>query len=86
MKFTYNAIRGLHSPNDPHMLNKDWKDLWKLKVNARLKNLVWKMCCNIQPTCSTLNNRFPISSLNCFLCNNAPETIEHLFLQCGWAS
>ena len=85
MKFSYNAIRGLHSLSDPHMLSKDWKDLWKLKVNARLKNLLWKMCCNIQPTCSALNNRFPISSLNCFLCNNALETIEHLFLQCDWA-
>ena len=42
------------------------------------------MCSNIQPTCSALNNRFPISSLNCFLFNNALETIEHLFLHCDW--
>ena len=43
------------------------------------------MCWNILPTCSVLNSRFTISSLNCFLCNNALETIEHLFLQCDWA-
>ena len=43
------------------------------------------MCRNILLTCSVLNSRFAISSLNCFLCNNALETIEHLFLQCDWA-
>ena len=82
MKFAYNAIRGLNSPSHPHMLSKDWKDLWKLKVNARHKNVLWKMCWNILPTCFVLNSRFPISSLNCILCNNVPETIKHLFLQC----
>ena len=44
VKSAYNAIRGLNPPNHPHMLSKDWKDLWKLKVNARLKNFLWKMC------------------------------------------
>ena len=82
VKSAYNAIRGLNSPSHPHMLSKDWKDLWKLKANARLKNVLWKICWNILPICFVLNSRFPISSLNCILCNNVPETIKHLFLQC----
>ena len=81
---SHQTIRGLHSPSHPHMHSKDWKDLWKLIVNTKLKNLLWKMCWNILSTCSVLNIRFPIFSLNCFFCNSAPETIEHLFLQCDW--
>ena len=56
-------------------------DLWKLKIN-----LLWKMCWNILPTCSVLNNRFALPSLDCPLCNNAPETLKNLFLHCEWAA
>ena len=68
------------------MSSKDWKELWKLKINARLKNLLWKMSWNILPTCSVLNNRFALPSLDCPLCRNALESLEHLFLHCEWAA
>ena len=49
-----------------------------------LKNLLWKMCWNILPTCFVLNNRFPLPSLECYLCSNATESLEHLMLLCDW--
>ena len=70
--------------NHPNLQNKDGKNLCKLEINARLKNLLWKMVWNILPTCLVLNNRFV--SINCYLCNNVVESIEHLFIQCDWAA
>ena len=68
------------------MQAKDWKQLWKIKANARLKNLLWKISRNILPTYTALNNRFPLPSLDCYLRNNAPESLEHLFIQCDWVA
>ena len=66
----------------PLLQAKNWKQLWKIKANARLKNLLWKISWNILPTCTVFNNRFPLPLLDCYLCNNAPKYLEHLFLQC----
>lgn len=44
------------------------------------------MCWNILPTCSVLNSRFPLPSLECYLYNNASESLEHLMLQCDWVA
>ena len=80
VKSAYVALRITNSANHPNLQNKDWKNLWKLKINVRLKNLLWKMVWNILPTCSILNNRFVLSFVNCFLCNNVVKSIEHLFI------
>lgn len=44
------------------------------------------MCWNILPTSSVLNNQFPLPSLECYLCSNATESLEHLMLQCDWVA
>ena len=82
MKSAYKAIRSSNTQTHPLLQAKDWKQLWKIKANARLKNLLWKISWNILPTCTVLNNRFPLPSLDCYLCNNAPKSLKHLFLQC----
>ena len=55
VKSAYKAIRCSSHSRHTHMSSKDWKELWKLKIN-----LLWKMCWNILPTCSVLNNRFAL--------------------------
>ena len=72
------------SPN-PHSI-KEWKGLWKLKVHARFKNFLWKIAWRMLPIGVELEKRFHIPSTECFLCKNAVETIEHIFLQCPWTS
>ena len=67
-------------------LNMEWRGLWKLKVHARFKNLLWKMVWRMLPVGEELKNRSHIPSTKCFLCKNAVETIEHIFLQCSWSS
>ena len=86
MKSTYNAIRTPTSISHPVMQSKDWKELWKMKIHARLKNLLWKLAWEILPTTSILNRRFALASNECHLCSKAPETLEHLFLQCDYAA
>ena len=86
VKSAYVALRITNSTNHPNLQNKDWKNLWKLKLNATLKSLLWKMVWNILPTCSILNNKFVLSFVNCYFCNNVIECIEHLFIQCDWAA
>ena len=61
---------------------KEWRGLWKLKVHARFKNLLWKIVWRMLPVGEELEKRFHIPSTACFLCKNAVETIEHIFLQC----
>ena len=85
-KPAYASLRITSLANHPNLQNKDGKNLWKLKINAKLKNHLWKMVWNILPTCLVLNNRFVLSSINFYLCNNVVESIEHLFIQCDWAA
>lgn len=71
LKSAYKAINSSNTQIHPLLQAKDWKELWKINANARLKNLLWKTSWNI------LNNRFPIPSLNFYLCNNASKSLEH---------
>ena len=82
VKSAYNAIRTPTSTSHLVMQCKDWKELWKMKIHARLKNLLWKLAWEILPIASILNKRFTLPLNKCHLCNKAPETLEHLFLQC----
>ncbi|KAK7832800.1 putative ribonuclease h protein [Quercus suber] len=86
VKSAYNALRVSNYPHESVLQSKDWKELWKLKVHPRLKNSLWKMAWEILPTTSVLNSRFSLSSLNCYLCNNAVESLEHIFLHCDWVA
>ena len=86
IKTAYNALRVFNYPPHPLLQSKDWKDLWKLKIHARLKNLLWKMAWEILPTTSVLKSRFSLSSIDCYLCNNAIESLEHIFLYCDWVA
>ena len=40
------------------------------------------MAWEILPTTLVLNSKFSLSSIDCYLCNNAIESLEHIFLQC----
>jgi hypothetical protein len=60
-----------------------WKNLWKLKVHERVKMLLWRIASNVLPTKDNLDQRLGVSDTNCPLCNEAKETIIHLFFECS---
>ena len=86
VKLAYNILRSVAQVPHQHLNSKDCKDIWKLKANARLKHLLWKIACGVLPTCVAINNMFSIPSTDCCLCKNALETLDHIFPQCDWAS
>jgi hypothetical protein len=71
------------SPFDP----KQWKLLWKLNLNARLKLLLWKIAWDILPSKARLNVVFPISPAEslCPLCKMEEDSLLHLFFRCNFA-
>ncbi|XP_041011347.1 uncharacterized protein LOC121255133 [Juglans microcarpa x Juglans regia] len=71
-----------HAVNINHAIN--WKNLWKLKVQDRLKMLLWKISPNLLPTkalISTVLNLEP-DLIKCPLCNTEQESLHHLFFNC----
>ena len=66
----------------------DWQTLWGLKMQARLKHLLWKIAWNILP-CRANIGRFVISEDDnawvCPFCNGPLETLNHIFLECDLA-
>ncbi|XP_035542827.1 uncharacterized protein LOC118345276 [Juglans regia] len=64
-----------------------WKMLWSLKVQDRLKLMVWKIFCNILPTRSLLKSCLSLSNDQalCPICLSAEETTTHLFLECPFS-
>ncbi|GLT68009.1 hypothetical protein SLA2020_402740 [Shorea laevis] len=63
-----------------------WKELWKLKLNDRLKLFLWKIAWNILPTGDRLQFFQPVSPLKlCPLCKAAEDSLHHLFFRCDIA-
>ena len=59
-----------------------WKRLWSLKIPCKIINFLWKICTNCLPVRTELHKTiFGISPL-CHFCDEANETVEHLFLLC----
>lgn len=63
-----------------------WKELWKLKLNDRLKLSLWKIAWNILPTDDRLKFFQPVYCLKlCLLCQAAEDSLHHLFFKCDIA-
>jgi hypothetical protein len=76
-------VSSYSSPLPPNL----WKLLWKLKLNARLKLLLWKIAWDILPTKARLQAVFPIPPADSFcpLCSMEEDSLLHLFFRCSFA-
>jgi hypothetical protein len=85
------AYRLISSPrissNPSSLESRSWKDLWKLKLNARLTQFLWKLAWNILRSKSKLKTIFhiPHSESLCPLCNTEEDSLHHLFFSCIFA-
>jgi hypothetical protein len=65
-----------------------WISLWGLKIQARLKHLLWKVAWDILPTRAKIG-RFVVSedpdAWLCPFCKGPLETLTHIFLECDLA-
>jgi hypothetical protein len=65
-----------------------WFSLWGLKLQARLKHLLWKVAWDILPSRAKIG-RFVVSddpeAWSCPFCKGPLETLSHIFLECHLA-
>ncbi|XP_071924943.1 uncharacterized protein [Coffea arabica] len=59
-----------------------WKQLWHLKVKAKLKHFMWKCLQNCLPVNEQMSKRLHRGEGRCGCCGEDMETIEHLFFFC----
>jgi exonuclease III len=66
----------------------NWQALWGLKIQARLKHLLWKIAWDLLPSRANIG-RFVISEDSnawvCPFCKGPLETLSHIFLDCNLA-
>jgi hypothetical protein len=80
--FVKSAYNTCQETSTSHSQDPLWKKLWKLKVHDRVKMLLWRIASNVLPTKDNLAKRLGSIDTDCPLCNEAKETITHLFFEC----
>lgn len=60
----------------------NWKHLWKLKVPAKVRNFIWRVCSKCLPTRLALLSRHVDVPLTCPVCNLEPESDYHALIAC----
>jgi len=79
VRSSYEALKS-SSPLESYLV---MESLWDIKVLPNALFLVWRILRGKLPTSMNLSRRGVIlSSLLCPLCNQAEETIQHLFVEC----
>ena len=72
--------------DNSHMRKEEfWCGIWKLKIPPKIKNMVWRVCCECLPTQVRLNRRGVNCPSSCVLCNDPHEDSYHMFFHCGTA-
>ncbi|CAM8982614.1 unnamed protein product [Rhodiola kirilowii] len=61
-----------------------WKNLWSLKVPARVKIFVWRLYYDCLPTTRNLLIRGCEVIDKCYLCDRPGENAIHVFKNCWW--
>ncbi|KAB1226989.1 hypothetical protein CJ030_MR1G014989 [Morella rubra] len=68
------------------MSEQDWKLLWQVKMQDRLKLILWKIAAEALPLRATIFARMGatdnLDTILCPLCSNQAETALHLFQHC----
>ncbi|XP_031116517.1 uncharacterized protein LOC116020174 [Ipomoea triloba] len=77
------GYRMLSTPNEQDVAARGiWRVLWRLKIPPSVHNFLWRCVHNVLPTMTALHHRGVSVDILCPLCNDMPETIQHLFFEC----
>ncbi|OVA10490.1 Reverse transcriptase zinc-binding domain [Macleaya cordata] len=77
-KSAYLALRGRSTQPQDLM----WKKFWRIKIPYRVQLFVLKAAVNAIPVREILSQRIHLESVLCPFCQDQPESIMHIFLQC----
>jgi len=62
------------------------KVIWKVNAPLKVKVFLWLTSKNAILTRDNLTKRHSLGSLQCVLCSQAPESVDHLLLRCHSSS
>ena len=62
-----------------------WKNLWRLRVAPKVKDLLWRAATGCLPTKVQLRLRHVDIDVSCSLCNDGRESINHCLVECPFA-
>ena len=63
-----------------------WKNLWRLKLPAKVKIFAWRACVNGLPTMEKVCSRGISTSSDCPICGKELENVHHALLLCDFAN
>ena len=85
VKYAYLTNQQTRFSSTGSLSHLEWKSLWKAKINARHKLMLWKIAWDILPTTSTLATRIHSIIPSCVHCNAQKESSLHLLTTCPFA-
>ncbi|KAF3951872.1 hypothetical protein CMV_022522 [Castanea mollissima] len=63
----------------------EWKKLWSMKFNERLKYHIWKIAWDVLPTREFLARRIVGLDSSCPRCHHPQESVVHILFECPFA-
>uniref|UniRef100_A0A803Q9L8 Reverse transcriptase domain-containing protein n=1 Tax=Cannabis sativa TaxID=3483 RepID=A0A803Q9L8_CANSA len=85
VKIAYHLLQQLKGNWGDDPMSIFWNSLWKLQMPPRVRDLLWRACSNSLPTKVQPLSRHVSIDTTCSLCQSAPETSLHLFVNCPFA-
>ncbi|CAN1303547.1 Putative ribonuclease H protein At1g65750 [Linum perenne] len=85
VRSAYRILMSYLTPRDELNVHGAWNELWSLHVSPKIKNLAWRLARDVVPNRTILRRRNLSVPELCGLCSLAPETNQHLFLECQFA-
>lgn len=85
IKTAYVLIQESKSNNNAAVSERFWKRLWSLKVPPKVNHLMWRAASGCLLTKTQLFQKHVDINVACPMCNQDPETIEHVLLNCSFA-
>lgn len=88
VKSGYRLVSSSPQPEQTALPPSKWKSLWRLRIHACLKLLLWKVVWNILPTQSRLLSIFgdnPADSIRCHLCGEFSDSLTYLIFHCPFS-
>ena len=61
---------------------KEWTQLWNMKLPPKIKIFCWRLALNSLPTGSVLKSRSMVDTAECRLCGADEDTWDHALLNC----
>ncbi|KAK4268822.1 hypothetical protein QN277_022056 [Acacia crassicarpa] len=90
VKLEYHCQRGckaanMDRPGSSTVIHSScWNAIWKIRVIPRVQQFIWRLLSKAIATKAALFRRKRSQDSLCPVCENAEETIEHVFFHCPW--